>query len=188
MTPGDRLALDLLCAVDEHVNERGTPATVRHLAVLLRRRSWAPVQRQVRRLVGHGLLWPVVPAGVVRPTQSPWRAPGSVRVRPPVRRRRKQRPRTQRQWYGAGSLTDVDLVAVERALAGEPARPLSIAEKRAAIRIAARRRWNDREIGERIGVTPRHVLRIRRQHGIASGVPLGANQHSPSHGRWGVVA
>lgn len=183
MSPGDRLALDVLCAVDEYVNERGVPATVRTLAVLLHRRSWAPVQRQVRRLISHELLWPVAPAGVLRPTQTPWRMPGKVRLRPPSRRRRKQR-----QWYGAGSLTDVDLVAMERALDGEPARPLGIAERVAAVRIAAGRRWNDREIADRIGVASRHVLRIRRRHGIASGVPLGTNQHSPSHGRWGVAA
>ncbi|MGC4886737.1 hypothetical protein [Micromonospora sp. DT227] len=183
MSPGDRLALDVLCAVDHHVNECGVPPTVRQLAVVLRRRSWAPVQRQVSRLIRDSLLLPVSPAGVLRPTQTPWRTPGGqVCVRRPPRRR------PVRRCYGTGSLTDVDEVAVERALDGDGTRPLSIAEKIVAVRLGVALRWNDREIADRIGVSARHVLRIRQQNGIGSGVPLGTNQHSPRHAGWGLVA
>lgn len=195
MSPGNRLALDVLFTVHQHVNERGVAPTVRQLAALLRRRSWTPVQRQVRRLIRHGLLLPAGPSGVLRPTQTLWRMPvdGPARFAPRQRRPQANRcaqtaRRRRRQWYGAGSRTEVDPVAVERALDGDPTRPLGVAEKVTAIRIAVRRGWNDREIAERIGVTPRHVLRTRQRHGIGCGVPRGTNQHSARHGTWGLVA
>lgn len=203
MTRGDRLALDVLCLVHNHVNELGEAPSVRQLAARLRTRSWTSVQRQVRRLVRYGLLCRAVPNGVIRPAEIAWRSPGDRGVWRAGRetrtacKRRVQRGASRslrdqevprRRGYGPGSRTEVDPIAVEQALDGNPSRPLGIAEKVAAVRIAACRGWNDREIADRVKVAPRHVLRIRRHHGIRCGVPVGTNQHSPGHGTWGLIA
>ncbi|MFG1872183.1 LexA family protein [Micromonospora arborensis] len=196
MTRSDQLALDVLCLVHVHVNERGEAPSVRQLAAWLRTRSWTSVQRQVRRLIRHGLLCRAEPSGVLRPVQTPWRRPAR-RVCSVPRGPRAQHDRRvqsgptrsrQRRGYGPGSAAEVDAIAIERALDGDPFRALGIAEKVAAVRIGARRGWNDREIAERIKVTPRHVLRIRRLNGIRCGVPIGTNQHSARHGTWGLIA
>lgn len=196
MTRGDRLALDVLCLVHNHVNERGEAPSVRQLAAGLRTRSWTSVQRQVHRLIRHGLLCRAGSNGVLRPAQTAWGRPArqvpSARRRPRTacdRRMQSAATRSRRRrGYGPGSATEVDPIAVERALDGDPFRPLGIAEKVAAVRIAARRGWNDQEIAERIKVAPRHVLRIRRLNSIRCGVPIGTNQHSARHGTWGLIA
>lgn len=64
-------------------------------------------------------------------------------------------------------LTDVDPVNVELACEGYP-QWLTPIERRAAVAVLSGRGLGDREVGERLGLSARSVLRIRRQHGIES--------------------
>ena len=64
-------------------------------------------------------------------------------------------------------LADFDPVNVELASDGS-AQWLTPAERRAAVAVLSGRGLADREVGERLGLSARSVLRIRRQHGIES--------------------
>ena len=66
----------------------------------------------------------------------------------------------------------VDAVAVELALAGI-AVALTFDERREAVRQGVALRWSDGEIGRRIGVADRTVLRIRGELGLASPLEVG---------------
>jgi transcriptional regulator with XRE-family HTH domain len=69
-------------------------------------------------------------------------------------------------------LEDLDEVAVERAMLGEPSLTLTRAERIEAIRRLADAGHNDVEIGRRLGITHDAVLKIRERAGIAAGQPI----------------
>lgn len=72
--------------------------------------------------------------------------------------------------FGPARSHGVDLVAVERACAGERV-ALSAAERVEAVRVLMRRGLSDAEAGERLGMHERSVERIRRRHGIGPSRP-----------------
>ena len=63
----------------------------------------------------------------------------------------------------APNSTTVDSAAVDRALTGDVADRLSIADRREAVRTLHAQGYNDSRIAERIGITARTVLRIRQR-------------------------
>lgn len=62
---------------------------------------------------------------------------------------------------------DVDDIAVERACAGDPARPLTVAETAIAVAQLTRFGYSELEIARRCLVTPRTVARCRARQAAA---------------------
>lgn len=76
-------------------------------------------------------------------------------------------PRAEPDTVGTQDPTDVDLVAVARAVDGRPV-TLTDAEKREAVRRLVELGVTDEEIGRRVGLTDRTVCRWRAAEGLAS--------------------
>src|SRR5512133_461194 len=79
------------------------------------------------------------------------------------------KPERQRMRRAAGieSAAAIDAVAIDRAMAGLPVQ-LTTVERAEIVRRLANLRYNDAEIAARIGVSSRHVLRIRTANNIES--------------------
>lgn len=76
---------------------------------------------------------------------------------------------------------DIDVVAVERAVAGTRSTPLSPAELIAVVERLADRAMSDRQIADRVDRTPRHIQRVRAAHGIGSRVEVSTGRVRPRH-------
>jgi hypothetical protein len=144
-------------AVLAAVREHGAGLSVRRICAATGIRSTGVVHDALIRLQMVGLL-------AAGPTAQRRLADRGGQPPRPRRRRRAQ-------LYLVGSTTEVDEVAVWRALAGDPARRLGIAERVHAVRITAGRGWSDSRTADRLGISKRSVVRIRAEHGIPSGVP-----------------
>lgn len=83
----------------------------------------------------------------------------------------KARGQTQREQHD-----EVDEMAVERAINGDPPKRLTRAERVEAVRRLAAARHSDAAVAERLRMSERHVTRIRSDHSIPSRV-------EPSSGR-----
>lgn len=191
MKPGDRHALNVLCAVRDQLDQTGVAPDVFELCLLTRIRHPKTVHTALDRLVAAGLLvadadgrlavpkeWPAPVLAPAPPAETPDEPtpikPGRSRKSPPYRQRGpRHRP--------ADFDTYVDEVAVRLTLAGERCRELGRAEQVEAIRIAARRGWTDRTTGVRLGISSERVFRLRRKHGIP-GQPVGTNQYGGPRG------
>ncbi|MFE7965371.1 helix-turn-helix domain-containing protein [Streptomyces cellulosae] len=68
-----------------------------------------------------------------------------------------------------------DEVAVQRAVSGEPPARLTHRERRQAIEVCTRRGLSVRETAERVGCSPRTVLRVRARQRGGDDTP---NEHS----------
>lgn len=58
---------------------------------------------------------------------------------------------------------ELDEIAIERAMAGDPV-PLQPTERIEAVRRLTARHYSTAQIAERLGISPRSVARIRQQH------------------------
>lgn len=59
----------------------------------------------------------------------------------------------------------IDEVAIERVITGQAVQ-LTRLERRAAVVEMCRRGWNDRQMGDRLGLTADAVAHLRKRHGI----------------------
>lgn len=68
--------------------------------------------------------------------------------------------------YKAGTpWREPDPYAVDAAVAGDPVDYLTITQRAEAVKVLWSRRWSDGAIAERLGITARSVIRIRKCHG-----------------------
>lgn len=145
----------ILAAIREHARTYSVIPSLRQICAATGIRWPNAVHRDVVRLQMAGVL-PVGKAAARRLAEQ---------------EKRRLAARRPRGLVLVGSATVVDEVAVWRALTGDPARRLGIAERVEAVRLGARRGWTDGEIADRLGIWTRSVVRIRMQHGIPAGVP-----------------
>jgi DNA-binding NarL/FixJ family response regulator len=98
------------------------------------------------------------------------RCPGAVAAHRDIEERRLAQRRTGPTRGGFRCAVDVDAVAVDRALHGDPPRVMTVAERQAAVLRLTARGHSAREIGDWLGVNCRTVQRYRngRQLTLAS--------------------
>lgn len=92
---------------------------------------------------------------------------------------RHKNPDKKCDWHNP-DLSAFDDEVVRRLLAGEAVgAPRTPADTVEAVRRMAALKWSDGQIAHRLGCHRRSVIRIRQKHGIAAGVPFGANAGLP---------
>ena len=70
------------------------------------------------------------------------------------------------RFYRSGEYLDPDPYAVDQVVDGVPVF-LTIRQREEAVRVLWGRRWSDPVIAERLGITDRSVVRIRKRLGLA---------------------